>query len=97
VEERAGASRGWQLTTEIDENTLSFQLSDTNGNPIVHASGELTLFFSAENRVMRIQPTESKPGTYVLNLPAEIKGSLQARIEFEQKDARISRQLLVNL
>lgn len=97
VEQRAAASRGWQLETAIKDRSIVFKLSDKQGQPITQATGELTLFLSQEKQVLRLQPAESQPGLYLLMLPAEISGSLQARIEFEQQDARISRQLLVNL
>ncbi len=97
VEERAAASRGWHLETEIKDKSLYFNLSDAEGQPIHRATGELTLFLSEKNRVMRLQPTEVEPGRYQIKLPDDIRGSLQARIEFEQQGARISRQLLVNL
>jgi nitrogen fixation protein FixH len=97
VEERAAASRGWQLETEIKENRLHFKLTDNQGKPISQASGELTIFLGEENRVMRLQATEAQPGLYLLQLPGAINGSLQGRIEFEQQGARVSRQLLVNL
>lgn len=97
VEERAAASRGWQLETVIKEKTLVFKLSDRTGQPISQATGELTLFLSEENQVIRLQPTETQAGVYRLMLPVQISGSLQARIEFEQQGARVSRQLLVNL
>ena len=97
VEERAAASRGWQLETEIKGKSLIFKLSDNTGQPISQAAGELTLFLNKENRVLRLKATESEPGRYRLKLPDEINGSLHARIEFAQQDARVSRQLLVNL
>ncbi len=97
VEERAAASRGWQLETQIRNRILHFKLSDAKGLPISQAKGELTLFLSKESRVLRLQPTEPQPGRYQLKLPEEVRGSLQARIEFEQQNARISRQLMVNL
>lgn len=97
VEERAAASRGWQLETAINEHSLHFRLSDNKGLPISQANGELTLFLSEEQRVLRLQTSEAQPGLYLLKLPREISGSLQARIEFEQLGARVSRQLLVNL
>ncbi len=97
VEERAAASRGWRLETAINEKTLVFKLSDSAGQPIAQATGELTLFLSEKKRVIRLQPTETESGVYRLILPEQISGSLQARIEFEQQGARVSRQLLVNL
>ena len=97
VEERAAASRGWQLETKIQNRSLNFKLSDAKNQPIRQAIGELTLFLNKENRVLRLQPVELQPGLYQLKLPDDVSGSLQARIEFEQKNARISRQLLVNL
>ncbi|WP_020676359.1 FixH family protein [Geopsychrobacter electrodiphilus] len=97
IEERAAASRGWKLTTEINNNNLRFSLSDKDGHSISHASGELTLFLSQEDRVVHLQTTEPEPGLYLLKLPDEIKGNLQARIVFEQQGVRISRQLLVNI
>jgi nitrogen fixation protein FixH len=97
VEERAAASRGWQLETIIDGRILRFILSDNEDKPISQANGELTLYLNKENQVIRLQLTEAQPGSYWLKLPDAINGSLQARIEFEQQDARISRQLLVNL
>lgn len=97
VEERAAASQGWQLTTSIRGHLLSFELSDNAGAFIPLATGQLTLYLSEQKEVLRLPTEETQPGHYQLNLPVEITGSAQARIEFELQGARISRQLLVNL
>ena len=97
VEERAATSRGWNLETNIVNKNLHFILSDKEGNAISQANGELTLYLGKEKKVLRLKAIESQPGLYWIDLPDEINGSLQARIEFELQGSRINRQLLVNL
>jgi len=96
VEERAAASRGWQLETVIKGKTLQFRLGNDSGAAIRQATGELTLYLSAEHQVLQLPTTETESGLYLVKLPEGITGNLQARIEFEQQGARVSRQLLVN-
>lgn len=97
VEERAAASRGWQLETRIVGHKLEFSLHAASGKPLSRANGELTLFLPEQKKVLHLPAVENAPGRYQLELPAEAKGSLQAHVEFELQGARIYRQLLVNI
>ena len=97
VEKQAAASQGWQLATQVEENQLRFSLSDAQQNPIGQASGNLTLYLSAEKQLLHLLTREAQPGEYLVDLPSDLHGSHQARIEFVRAGARISRQLLVNL
>ncbi len=97
VEERAAASQGWTLETVIEQKTLHFKLFDRKNLAIEHAAGKLTLFLGEQKRILRLPLKETRPGRYVVSLPAGTSGSLQAQVEFEKQGALINRQLLVNL
>lgn len=97
VEKQAAASQGWSLNTEVVAGQLRFSLLDRKQNPIHGADGTLTLYLSATQNLLHLELSESLPGQYLVNLPRDLHGSHQARIDFERRGARISRQLLVNL
>ena len=97
LEIRTASTRGWQLQTALNGHQLSFQLHDGKGQPISKAKGELIVFLAQSKRILNLPTMENQPGSYRLDLPADIMGSLQAHIEFEKQGARISRQLLLNL
>jgi len=97
LEKQAAASQGWSLTTKIEQKTLRFALVDHLNQPITEAYGEMTLYLSERKELLHLNPQETAPGHYQVNLPQDLHGSLQARIEFVREGARISRQLLVSL
>ncbi len=97
IEERAAVSRGWRLETQINGLQLHFELFDRTNLPISQASGELTVYLANQQKIILLHTNETGAGVYSIDLPTEISGSLQARIDFLAQGARISRQLLVNL
>lgn len=97
LEKQAAASQGWQLTTAVVQNLITFELADRLEQPILNAVGELTFYLSDSQKLLHLTPQEVAPGRYQAKLPADLRGSLQARISFVREGARLSRQLLVNL
>lgn len=96
IEKQAAASQGWHLRTEVGPRQLSFILLDSKEQPIRLASGELTLYLSAQKKILQLQSVEGEAGHYRFDLPEPLFGSLPARVEFALQDSRISRQLLIN-
>lgn len=97
VEKQAAASQGWTLDTRVEQHRMIFRLHDRDGRPITTAQGELTIFLSANNKLLHLETREQSPGFYTIDLPNNFNGSHQARIDFVRQGARISRQLLVNI
>jgi hypothetical protein len=96
VEKQAAASQGWHLRTEVGPGQLSFILLDITEQPIAQASGELTLYLSAQKKILQLHAVEDEAGRYRFDLPEPLSGSLPARVEFALQGSRISRQLLIN-
>jgi nitrogen fixation protein FixH len=97
VEKKAASSMGWQLTTEIVQGKLQFQLFDGNGKAVSGAVGYLHLYSRPDSDQLKLVLQESVPGSYLVGLPASLKGEITVRVEFERDGARINRQLLINI
>ena len=69
---------------------------DADKQPVAKASGELTLYLSAQKKVLHLPAIEIDAGHYRFDLPQIVTGSLPVRVEFALQGARISRQLLIN-
>ena len=97
VEKRAATVLGWSLVTRLTGRTLEFQLTDREGGVVDGASGSLYLAIpgAAENITLPLQETAA--GVYRVTLNDAIRGSIQARLEFELDGARLNRQLLLNI
>ncbi len=97
VEKRAASSLGWQLTTEMENGELHFQLRDGTNQPVSGAHGLLNLYSRPDSDLLKIPLEEIEVGRYRARLPQQLKGEVTVRLEFERDGARINRQLLVNL
>lgn len=97
LEKQAAEVLGWRLATRLNENSLEIDLTDSKGQMVEQAFGTLYLALpdTAENILLPLQ--EVRPGHYQINLDKRIKGSIQARVEFERQGARLNRQFLLNL
>ena len=97
VEKKAASAMGWQLSTEITENRLQFELLDGAGKAVAGARAFLHLYSRLDSEQLKLPMKESVPGSYLVALPASIKGEVTVRVEFERDGARINRQLLINI
>ena len=96
VEKQSAVRQGWQLRTEMSPQQLHFTLVDADEQPVAKARGELTLYLSAQKKVLHLPAVEISVGRYRVDLPQIITGSLPVQVEFALQGARISRQLLIN-
>ncbi|MDT8420585.1 MAG: FixH family protein [Desulfuromonadales bacterium] len=97
VEKRAAEVLGWQLKTGISDNQLIFQLTDGSSLPVKAAVATLYLYLPETPEETPYQLSESQPGTYQVDLPVDLRGTLRARVLFERDGARLNRQLQLNL
>ena len=97
VEKRAATVLGWKVTTELEGRTLKIRLTDREGNPVDQAVGSLYLAIPGAAENINIPLKEVDAGVYQVTLSDDFKGAIQTRLEFEQKGARLNRQLLLNL
>lgn len=97
LEEKAAVTLGWKVSTELSGRTLYFHLQDKSGNPVREAKGDLSLFLPGTTERTHFPLMEAEAGLYKFNLTDSMRGELSARIDFERKGARLSRQLLLNL
>lgn len=97
LEKRAAAVLGWDVSTQLVDRTLEFRLSDKDGQPVRSAKGVIFLYLEGSATSRRLPLQEVSAGTYILNLTANMKGSINARLDFEYDGARLNRLLLLNL
>lgn len=97
LEKKAAEVLGWEVKTRQVGRTLEFRLIDKDGKPVEHARGDIFLYLKGLNASKKLPLQETRDGIYTFSLTAEMKGEMNARLEFEQNGARINRHLLLNL
>jgi nitrogen fixation protein FixH len=97
VEKRAAETLGWRLETRLDGQALEFRLTDRQGTLVDRAIGAIYLAVPGAAENVHLSAREFDAGRYRINLTDKIKGSVQARLEFERQGARLNRRLLLNL
>lgn len=97
VEKRAAETLGWRLETRLNGHALEFQLTDRQGTLVERAIGTIYLALPGAAENIHLSAQEFGAGRYRINLTDKIRGSVQARLEFERQGARLHRQLLLNL
>jgi len=97
LEKKAAEALGWDVSTQLKDRTLLFQLHGQDGQPVSSARGTLTLYLRNPAAKHEMPLEEIATGIYRLELSAELVGTLTAQLEFERDGARLNRQLLLNL
>jgi nitrogen fixation protein FixH len=97
LEKKAATTLGWKVSTQQVGRSLLFQLSDKEGQPVRSAKGVLFMYRQEAASSIPFPLQEVDPGVYQFNLTGSMTGEISARVEFEYKGARLSRQLLLNL
>jgi nitrogen fixation protein FixH len=97
LEKKAATTLGWKVSTQQVGRSLLFQLSDKEGQPVRSAKGLLFMYRQEVASSIQFPLQEVNPGVYQFNLTGSMTGEISARVEFEYKGARLSRQLLLNL
>lgn len=96
LERKAAESLGWTVKSAIQDQTLSFLLTDREGKPVTEANGTLELFIKKKASTIRLPLFHTGSGNYQVTIPEVISGEMNARLEFEQNGVRLSKQLLLN-
>lgn len=97
IEKRAAGVIGWSLKTQITNHQLQIQLRNSEGQAVAGAVGQLSFFKQIHGQNLLLSLTETAAGTYQVELPADLQGELNVRIDFEYRGARINRLLLLNI
>jgi len=97
VEKRAAKTLGWQLKSELHSRQFQVHLTDGQGTPVSGANGTLVIYQPQNGNSMALPLTETDPGIYQANLPADLNGEIAAYLNFEHAGALVNRQLLLNI
>lgn len=97
VEKRAAEVLGWSLDTHISDKTLTFNIIDGNEKNVTGARGILHIYLPDHPKGRPFELEETTTGSYLLDLPENLSGTLRARVAFERNGAKINRQLQLNL
>lgn len=96
LEKKAAETFGWSITTDLTGRRLQVKLYDRDGMTVHGARSSLLIFSPTTTRSIRL-PMQESDGTYSLELPADLAGTITVHLEFERDGARLKRQLLLNL
>lgn len=96
VEQQAAESRGWTLTTTLEDRRLQLRLLDREGKAVAGASGAVTLYSVRSGNPTILPLVELSPGHYTTRLPGELRGEINARLQLARDGAQLSRSLLFN-
>lgn len=96
VEQQAAESRGWSLTTNLEDRRLQLRLQDRDGNAVEGATGEVTLYMVRSGNPTILPLVELSPGHYTTRLPSDLRGEITARLQIVRDGAQLSRSLMFN-
>jgi len=100
LEERAAESSGWTMRTELTGRRLNIRLENGEHRAVIGCRGELVLYENADTqpaRRLKLSVREEEGGGYLLELPAELTGTLTGDLSLHREGARFNRRLLLNL
>jgi hypothetical protein len=100
LEERAAESSGWLMHTELAGRQLNIRLENGEHRAVTGCRGELVLYENTDShpaRRLQLPVREKEEGVYLLELPAELTGTLTADLSLHREGASFNRRLLLNL
>lgn len=97
IEQEAAAGLGWKVGIRLSGGRMEVRLTDRAGWPVVKAQAEVALYRADAKEQDLIHLAEESAGLYAATLPAELSGSLNARLQINHLGAGLSRSLLLNL
>lgn len=96
IEQEAAEGLGWQVGIRLTGGRMEVRLTDRAGWPVAKAQAEVALYRADAKEQDFIHLTEESAGLYAATLPAELSGSLGARLQINRLGAGLSRSLLLN-
>jgi len=97
LEQQTAVSQGWTTRLELEGSRLVVSLADRQGQPVVKANADLTLFDRGAAHPTSSPLREISPGRYQGEIPNDLRGETPAEIRFERQGARLNRRLLLSL
>jgi nitrogen fixation protein FixH len=97
LERQAAATIGWTTSTRLLGRTLITEVRDRDHEPVTRAHGTLKLLESAGKPTRQFVLDEIEPGSFQVELPADLHGEQPVEIQFDLAGARLSKRLLVTL
>jgi hypothetical protein len=100
LEEKAAESSGWMMRTELNGHRLSILMVNGDKQAVRGCRGVLVLYDNVTSqpaRRLELSIREEGQGVYLLELPAELTGTLTGDLALHRDGARFNRRLLINL
>ena len=100
LEERAAESSGWMMRTVLNDHRLSIILENSDQMAVSGCRGVLVLYDNSSSqpaRRLELSVREEENGVYLMELPAELNGSLTGDLSLHRDGTRFNRRLLINL
>jgi nitrogen fixation protein FixH len=97
IEQEAAEGLGWQVGIRLAGGRVEVRLTDQDGRPVAQAQAEVALYRTDAKDQRLLHLAEESAGLYAAVLPADLSGSLSARLQINRLGAGLSRSLLLNL
>ena len=97
IEQEAAEGLGWQVGISLTDGRMEVRLTDRDDRPVAQARADVTLYRAGAKEQSLLHLEEESAGLYAATLPADLSGSLSARLQINRLGAGLSRSLLLNL
>jgi nitrogen fixation protein FixH len=97
IEKKAASVLGWVSDVSLHAHTFKVSLYDSQHLPVSNGEATLLLYHGSSATPLKLSLTEVQPGSYQLELPANLTGEIRARLDLVRDGASINRNLLLNL
>lgn len=101
VEERAAISSGWAMRSELAGRRLTIAMANGQQQPVTGCTGQLVIYDGGTakrtSRRIALTVSESPAGSYRIDLPADLGGTLTGDLSLHRDGAVFNRRLLINL
>jgi len=95
IEARAAETLGWRVSSSLEDRKMTITLQAEDHKPVSGCLGELVIFNSEKRLSLALR--ENILGSYTVNIPGNLTGSLTGDLLLQRDGARINRRLLINL
>lgn len=101
LERKAAESAGWAMQSQLAGRRLTIAMANGDRQPVTGCTGQLIIYDGGSDqqasRRLALPVSETPAGSYRIDLPADLKGSLTGDLSLHRAGAVFNRRLLINL
>jgi hypothetical protein len=99
LEARAAVCGGWAMRSGLAGRRLTIVMENGQRQPVTGCRGELVIYDGSHqaSRRLELAVTETTAGSYRIDLPVDLAGSLTGDLSLRRDGVRFNRRLLISL